>query len=55
MTHARVIRYRGAFRVVYGFGGITYGWRTFDDVRDTLAFVLARQTRRVTFAGGCLP
>jgi hypothetical protein len=55
MTHARVIRYRGAFRVVYGFDGISHGWRTFDDVRDALAFVLARQTRRVTFAAGFLP
>jgi hypothetical protein len=51
---ARVIPYRGAFRVVYG-SGRKIGWRTFDDVRDAFAFLAERETVRVTFARRFLP
>jgi hypothetical protein len=51
---ARVIPYRGAFRVVYGSGS-TVGWRTFDDVRDAFVFLAERGTVRVTFARRFLP
>jgi hypothetical protein len=51
---ARVVFYRGGFVVLYGAGRYV-GRRTFDDVRDALAFVTDREIVRVVFEHKILP